>query len=436
MQTARRARLAGAAGDRGRDACKSARDRSQRGHGRRGRVAGGRSRADGNVRVQCDDLHAQFECTPRTMVGPPTRPCVVPIRSNKAHQLCRCAGGGHQFASALRRSVSYSFLELVTTQVATAIANARAYEEERKRAEALAELDRAKTAFFCNVSHEFRTPLTLMLGPLEDSLGTVRLPAGARERLEVVQRNACGCSNSSTRCWISPASRLGASRPPTSRPTLAAFTAGARQRLSFRHRAGRAAPHGRLPAAARAGLRRSRDVGEDRPQSRSRTRSSLPSRARSPSPALGRRRVELAVRDTGTGIPAHELPHIFERFHRVEERPWSQLRRHGHRPGARAGTGEAARRHGAGRQRGRPRQYLHRIDPDRRHAPSCRPYRRLASARVDGRAREKPTSRKRCNGCPTAQQRPRCSPARCRAWLKVAVPSSTRRRQSRRRSKV
>ncbi len=44
-----------------------------------------------------------------------------------------------------------SFLDLVAGQIATAIANARAYEEERKRAEALAEIDRAKTAFFSNV---------------------------------------------------------------------------------------------------------------------------------------------------------------------------------------------------------------------------------------------------------------------------------------------
>jgi len=84
------------------------------------------------------------------------------------------------------------FISLLANQIAGALANATAYESERRRAEDLAELDRAKTRFFSNVSHEFRTPLTLMLGPLEEVLPEAhqRLSPAGLEHLAHARRNA------------------------------------------------------------------------------------------------------------------------------------------------------------------------------------------------------------------------------------------------------
>jgi len=84
-----------------------------------------------------------------------------------------------------------SFFELTASHIANAISTARVYQEERKRAEALAELDRAKIAFFSNISHEFRTPLTLMLGPLENLLAqsSSDLSPASKAEVEMIYRN-------------------------------------------------------------------------------------------------------------------------------------------------------------------------------------------------------------------------------------------------------
>ena len=82
------------------------------------------------------------------------------------------------------------FYELVAAQFSAALNAAHAYEAERTRAEGLAALDRAKMQFFSNVSHEFRTPLTLLLGPIEELLADPRLPSAARQHLALAQRNS------------------------------------------------------------------------------------------------------------------------------------------------------------------------------------------------------------------------------------------------------
>ncbi|WP_407908472.1 ATP-binding protein [Lysobacter claricitrinus] len=80
------------------------------------------------------------------------------------------------------------FLQLAAAQVANAMADAAAFEDQARRAEQLTELDRAKTAFFSNVSHELRTPLTLILSPLDEL--AERGDAGVdHELLQTARRN-------------------------------------------------------------------------------------------------------------------------------------------------------------------------------------------------------------------------------------------------------
>ena len=82
------------------------------------------------------------------------------------------------------------FCQLLADQLSSAMASAVSYEQQRQRADALAELDHAKTAFLTNVSHEFRTPLTLLLGPLDDALSDSGPDSALTNRLTTARRNA------------------------------------------------------------------------------------------------------------------------------------------------------------------------------------------------------------------------------------------------------
>jgi signal transduction histidine kinase/DNA-binding response OmpR family regulator len=271
--------------------------------------------------VTLDDLTRRLaRVPPGPWSDPPHCAVVIPIRSNTAHQLAGLLVAG--VSSRLQLNEQYrSFFELVAAQIATAIANARAYEEERKRAEALAEIDRAKTAFFSNVSHEFRTPLTLMLGPLEEAAANPAIPAQVRTELQVVQRNALRLQklvNSLLDFSRIEAGRVQACYEPTD---FAASTSD----LASNFRS----------AIERAGVAFEVDCQTlDQPVYLDREMwekivLNLLSNAfkftfQGTITARVRRQGDeavLEVCDTGVGIPEHEQSRVFERFHRVEGTP-------------------------------------------------------------------------------------------------------------------
>jgi PAS domain S-box-containing protein len=214
------------------------------------------------------------------------------------------------------------FLNLVAGQITAAVKNGDAYEEERRRAEALAEIDRAKTTFFSNISHEFRTPLTLMLSPLEDMLGQPQAQLGSEERalLGVVHRN--GTRLLKLVNTLLDFSRIEAGRVTASYEAvdLAGFTA----ELASNFRS----------ATDKAGLRLLIDASSlphpvyvDRDMWEKIVLNLLSNAfkftfegeiAVAVRAAADGKHAEVSVRDTGTGIPAAELPHLFERFRRVD----------------------------------------------------------------------------------------------------------------------
>jgi signal transduction histidine kinase len=181
----------------------------------------------------------------------------------------------------------------------------------------LGDLDRAKTAFFSNVSHEFRTPLTLMLGPLEDALAdaTAALSPSQATRIRAAHDGALRLLKLVNA--LLDFSRLEAGRMKAAYAPLdiAEFTA-------------------ELTAMFQSAIEKTelrlvidcpklselpwvdRDMWEkivpNLVSNAFKFTLTVRSRfARAPTSFL------LEVSDTGVGIPEDELPRVFERFHRV-----------------------------------------------------------------------------------------------------------------------
>ena len=210
-----------------------------------------------------------------------------------------------------------SFLSLIATHIGAAMASAQALEEAKARADALADLDRAKTAFFSNVSHEFRTPLTLLLGPIEDALATSDGTLG-REQLSLVHRNGQRLLRLVNTLLDFSRIEAGRTRASFQQTDIGALT---REVASTFH-----------SLMAHGGLRL--DVACETVTATAYVDQAMWEQivlnllsnafkftfAGSVSVAL--REIdgafELRVSDTGTGIPATQLPHVFDRFRRIE----------------------------------------------------------------------------------------------------------------------
>ncbi|KAJ3153690.1 hypothetical protein HDU86_005189 [Geranomyces michiganensis] len=82
------------------------------------------------------------------------------------------------------------FLELARAQLAASVLRGRSLTEKQQRLQALAEIDRAKSVFFSNISHEYRTPLSLILAPVADLLNDPTLNAQQLSKIKLVERNA------------------------------------------------------------------------------------------------------------------------------------------------------------------------------------------------------------------------------------------------------
>ena len=252
----------------------------------------------------------------------PTQAVVIPVGIKGQEEPLGC------IVSALNPYRKYdegyaSFIKLLVGQISASLAGARAFEEERRRADALAEIDRTKTLFFSNVSHEFRTPLTLMLGPVEDALNDTSASAldpVQRQRLDVAQRNSQRLLKLVNTLLDFSRIEAGRANANFQSTDLSGFTAELASNFhSATEKAGLKLEIDCEPLPQRVPV--DRDMWEKivfnlvSNAFKFTFEGSISVRTHA---ADDGKSAELVVKDTGVGIPPHEVPRLFERFHRVE----------------------------------------------------------------------------------------------------------------------
>jgi PAS domain S-box-containing protein len=215
------------------------------------------------------------------------------------------------------------FFESIALCLTVALISVQARDAERRSLEALAVIDRAKTAFFSNVSHEFRTPLTLMVSPLEELVQADNHTPDQRDLLVLVQRNSrrlMKLVNSLLEFSRIEAGRATASYVQTDIALLTADIVS-----SFRSATDRAGLALRVESAEHMEpVYLDHDLWEKvilnllSNAFRATLEGEIVVRVR---PSSDGTAVEVTVQDTGTGIAADQLPRLFERFYRIEGAP-------------------------------------------------------------------------------------------------------------------
>jgi len=211
-----------------------------------------------------------------------------------------------------------AFFSLVLDQITNSLADLHALEAERQRSEALMEIDRAKTLFFSNISHEFRTPLTLLLGPIEDVLSDPDAKEVNRYRMGVAYRNVLRMQKLVN--TLLDFSRIEAGRMDAkfTRVDIVAFTRELAS--SFRSAVERAGMQLQLSSGPIT-----EEVYVDVDQWEQIMLNLISNALKYTQEGSIAVHLEQAgdqllvhVRDTGVGIPEDQLTKIFDRFHRVE----------------------------------------------------------------------------------------------------------------------